>query len=356
MFLILRNYYTKTSAIEIFTYDPYKSYYFNFKDEFESKKKSKSKNILNILFQYLDINSNFHLIKYKDNIRLYYNKYYRPMLFPFITDKKLDLDEMSNFYNNYDLLTIINILANRSFKDLYQYPVFPLLYNPSYIDLKNKRDMSQHVGLQPYKEAELKKNFIIKNYLNDDEDDEGYLKENGKKEKKYLLYTYFSNPAYVAGFLIRLFPYALLSINLQGKYFDDPNRLFFSVKNATQQTFKQKADNREYIPEFYYLPDLFINKNEFFFGKNTAGTEVNNCYINSPEENNYKKYEFLANIKNELEFDNLDINKWIDLFFGMNQKSYNYKKDKQIIKMDYYPENMDWNFYKGKNIQLKKQI
>ena len=39
MFLILRNYYTKTSAIEIFTYDPYKSYYFNFKDEFESKKK-----------------------------------------------------------------------------------------------------------------------------------------------------------------------------------------------------------------------------------------------------------------------------------------------------------------------------
>jgi hypothetical protein len=275
------------------------------------------------------------------------------MLFPFITDKKLDLDEMSNFYNNYDLLTIINILANRSFKDLYQYPVFPLLYNPSYIDLKNERDMSQHVGLQPYEEAKLKKNLIIQSYL---VDDEGYLKENGKKEKNYLLNEYFSNPIYVAGFLIRLFPYALLSINLQGKYFDDPNRLFFSVKNATQQTFKQKTDNREYIPEIYYLPDLFINKNEFFFGKNTAGTEVNICYINSPEENNYKKYEFLANIKNELEFDNLDINKWIDLFFGMNQKSYNYKKDKQIIKMDYYPENMDWNFYKGKNIQLKKQI
>ena len=43
MFLILRNYYTKTSAIEIFTYDPYKSYYFNFKDEFESKKKVNQK-------------------------------------------------------------------------------------------------------------------------------------------------------------------------------------------------------------------------------------------------------------------------------------------------------------------------
>ena len=249
MFLIIRNYYAKTSAIEIFTYNPYKSYYFNFENLIKTKNK---------LFQYLK--KNFILIKHelkdiKDKIKLYYNKYYSPMLFPFIKDKKLNLDNMSKFYNNYDLLTIINILANRSFRDIYQYPAFPLLYKPSCIDLKYKRDMSHHVGLQPFEEASRKKDFILKGY--DDED-----------KKPYLLNTYFSNSIFVSNFLVRLFPYAILAIKLQGNYFDTPARLFFSVEKATLNTFKDRADNREYIPELYYLPDIFMNRNEFFFGLN----------------------------------------------------------------------------------------
>jgi hypothetical protein len=99
-------------------------------------------------------------------------------------------------------------LANRSFTDLYQYPVFPLLYNPSYIDLKNERDMSQHVGLQPYEEAKLKKNLIIQSYL---VDDEGYLKENGKKEKNYLLNEYFSNPINICSrFFDKIIPICII--------------------------------------------------------------------------------------------------------------------------------------------------
>ena len=64
MFLIIRNYYAKTSAIEIFTYNPYKSYYFNFENLIKTKNK---------LFQYLK--KNFILIKHeakdiKDKIEL----------------------------------------------------------------------------------------------------------------------------------------------------------------------------------------------------------------------------------------------------------------------------------------------
>ena len=65
--------------------------------------------------------------------------------FPLCLTKKYRL------FNRYDLLVLINLLSNRSFKDLYQYPVFPTLYKPSKIlekEIKKERDLSQHLGLQ----------------------------------------------------------------------------------------------------------------------------------------------------------------------------------------------------------------
>ena len=137
---------------------------------------------------------------------------------------------------------------------------------------------------------------------------------------------------------------------MQGKYFDAPARLFFSVKNASKNTFTQKSDNREYIPELYYLPDLFMNRNEFFFGFKEKEL-ISNCYINSSKEDYYKKYEFLANIKNELEFNNLNINKWIDLFFGVNQQSGKYEINGHIKNVNYYPEHMKRDYFQKNNIK-----
>ena len=57
---------------------------------------------------------------------------------------------MTYYYNNYGLFTIINILGNLSFKDLFQYSVFPLLYKYKGVfdDKKkvgiNERDLSLH--------------------------------------------------------------------------------------------------------------------------------------------------------------------------------------------------------------------
>ena len=349
MFIIERSYFMKKSAIEIFTYDPYKSYYFNFIDKCDIDKYAKSKK-----FHKIEDNNN--------NIILYYNKYYSPMLFPFIKQKKLNLEEMPKFYNNYDLLTIINILANRSYKDLLQYPVFPFLYKHCGIDERlgdyNERDMSEHVGLQPFKSS---KDDTIKGYIGDGYEYEGEdeYDDNGKKVKKQLFNSYFSNPAYVSYYMIRLFPYALVGIKIQGTYFDNPNRLFRCIKSTAEISIIQKSDNREFIPELYYLPDIFINRNEFFLGIHIKGEEkevINNCFIKDPKENNYKKYEFSAKIKNELEFDDLGVDKWIDLLFGYKQKSYSYKKDGLEQELDYYPEYMEKDFYKGNKIKSDAKI
>ena len=129
MFAIVRNYCRKSSGIEIFTYKPYKSYYFNFKDliAINDIKNEES----NKLIKEFNGNKSFMLINKINNdneciYTLYYNIYYIPLLTPFISKNNIDIKEMSQFYNNYDLLVMINLLSNRSFKDLYQYPVFPM--------------------------------------------------------------------------------------------------------------------------------------------------------------------------------------------------------------------------------------
>ena len=54
-------------------------------------------------------------------------------MFPLFYDRPSKWDTKLLFYNNYDLLAIINLLSNHSFKDLYQYPIFPILYKPNRI-------------------------------------------------------------------------------------------------------------------------------------------------------------------------------------------------------------------------------
>ena len=84
--------------------------------------------------------------------------------------------------------------------------------------------------------------------------------------KPSLFSTHYSNPVYASNFLLRIFPYTLSSIEYQGDGFDSSNRLFFSIKKTMENTLAQKSDLRELIPDMYYFPDLYFNKNECKFG------------------------------------------------------------------------------------------
>ena len=57
---------------------------------------------------------------------------------------------------------IINLFSNRSFHDLYQYPVFPMLYD----DLGGlKRNMKEPIGFQQInKESEERYNLLKESY------------------------------------------------------------------------------------------------------------------------------------------------------------------------------------------------
>ena len=321
--ILIRTYYRRTSAIEIFTYKSNKSYYFNFKDIIHLNN--------NLVLKFVCENNNFQEFKFKNEIIGYYNKNYLSKLFPlFFDNDKFEWKKIINYSNNFDLIIIINLLSNRSFKDLYQYPIFPILYKTNNIlenEEKKERDLGEHLGMQELNEkCKIRKELIENSFKISLSED--YLEtDNEEGDNEICLFnTHYSNPVYTCNFLIRIFPYSLAAIEFQGEGFDSPNRLFFSIKKAMENTLAQKSDLRELIPEIYYFPDLYTNNNELKLGNLNNGENIDNVSIDEKNENTYIKYEFLAKLKNYLEFDKLKLNKWINLIFGLNQQKTKDKK------------------------------
>ena len=50
------------------------------------------------------------------------------------------------------------------------------------------------------------------------------------------------------------------------KGFDAPDRLFINIDKTYSNCFTEKGDLRELIPQFFYLPEMFININNLEFG------------------------------------------------------------------------------------------
>ena len=77
---------------------------------------------------------------------------------------------------------------------------------------------------------------------------------------------------------------------------DDSERLLISIKLMVKNNTKQNTDLREFIPEMFYLPDLYFNKNEINFGQSNSKT-INDLIINEEEEDSFAKYQYLRQLK-----------------------------------------------------------
>ena len=346
MFIILRVYYYRASGLEIFTSDN-KSYYFNLLNKFELKEE-------NIIYKCLDnylleIKLNDYKnswIPYFGTQKMYkfigwYNNEYLDVLSPLFTEEINEWNEKKYYYSNFDKLMIINLFSNRSFNDLNQYPIFPMLYNI----IGETRKMDKPIGFQDLtKESKERKELIIDsyNYAND--------YDNEDNDEKSYFNLFYSNITYTCNYLIRVLPYSFIAIEYQGDGFDDPNRLFFSIKSTFLNTLNQRADLRELIPELFYFTPLFNNINELQLKKISNGNEIDEVIIENWKEDKIKKYKFLRDMRKDLE-NQEDLNLWIDLIFGVNKEFENTKEKKGR----YYSKNNNINFKSDENI-LKNDI
>jgi hypothetical protein len=88
--------------------------------------------------------------------------------------------------------------------------------------------------------------------------------------------THYSCAGYVLHYLLRLQPYTNMSLALQGGTFDKPDRLFSTIESCwISASSENLQDVRELIPEFFYLPDFLLNKNNFLFGVTQKDEIVN---------------------------------------------------------------------------------
>ncbi|CAL1294758.1 unnamed protein product [Larinioides sclopetarius] len=211
--------------------------------------------------------------------------------------------------SNYEYLLYLNSLADRSFNDLTQYPVFPWVlsdYTSESIDLDDTsiyRDLTKPVGA--LNEERLKR---LKDRYNE------------MAEPKFLYGSHYSTPGFVLYYLVRKMPQYMLC--LQNGRFDHPDRMFNSVPDTWRNITTNTSDFKELVPQFYDLE----GKGSFLVnGKNLDfGTKSDGCKVGDVELPAWAKdpMDFVKVLRDALESDyvSCNLNHWIDLIFGYKQR------------------------------------
>ena len=392
--ILQRIYYYRKTAIEIFTNT--KSYYFNFAEDFKSKKEKSGEyfceNVIKMMSYYYK--TEFFPIKIKQNLMGYSREFGEIIKKYSDKNKKNDLMDLENKFmsvlfnhwkpnstdiefSTFDMIIYLNLLSNRSYMDLCQYPIFPLLFfyekNEKNSETKIfERVLSEHIGFQEISEkSKIRKNIIINTYelLKECQENESF----DESDKPIYFKTHYSNNVYTSNFLIRLFPYSFISIELQGSNFDSPDRLFFSIEQTFYNISYQKSDIRELIPEFYYFPEMFININKINFHERANGTKVDDVEMpnkinfldknifnndileikdhNYESSNYFKIFRFIEKMRNLLESKSTEINYWINIIFGPKQRYEDFKKKDQLFRDETYVD-----FSKDKEKEFEKYV
>ncbi|KAM6220988.1 lipopolysaccharide-responsive and beige-like anchor protein [Rhynchocyon petersi] len=213
--------------------------------------------------------------------------------------------------SNFEYLMFLNTIAGRSYNDLNQYPVFPWVitnYESEELDLtlpSNFRDLSKPIGaLNPKRAA-----FFAERYESWEDD----------QVPKFHYGTHYSTASFVLAWLLRIEPFTTYFLNLQGGKFDHADRTFSSISRAWRNSQRDTSDIKELIPEFYYLPEMFVNFNDYNLGVMDDGTVVSDVEL-PPWAKTSEEFVRINRLALESEFVSCQLHQWIDLIFGYKQQ------------------------------------
>ncbi|XP_054707013.1 LOW QUALITY PROTEIN: protein FAN-like [Uloborus diversus] len=211
--------------------------------------------------------------------------------------------------SNYDYLLYLNSLADRSFNDLTQYPVFPWIlsdYTSTSIDLSDPsiyRDLTKPVGaLSEERLTRLKERY------------------EEMADPKFLYGSHYSTPGFVLYYLVRKMPQYMLC--LQNGRFDHPDRMFNSVPDTWRNITTNTSDFKELIPQFYE-PDaegrFLLNAKNLNFGLRMDGSKVGDVELPAWAKD---PGQFVQVLREALEssYSSAHLHHWIDLVFGYKQR------------------------------------
>ena len=306
--ILIRSFFFQNIGFEIFLNNK-KTYLFNF---INKKNINKFKDLFTFFYNKLKLEKNDDLFKINLS-KIFKKQHYQ---------NEYKKGKLSSF--NY--LLMINKYTSRSYNNLNQYPIFPLLYLSS--DNIKRRQLNKVLCIQNLTEQSKLK------YLMNYEANECHFN------------IHYSNQGYILYYLIRVNPMSFLQIKFQSGKFDSPSRLFYSI-NDFLSVYEISEENRELIPEFFHNYNFMLNLNKNYFGKFNHELINNvNCF---PFEN---CVHFIIDLRKKL--DEIDIHDWIDFIFGYLQSKFDDEHFRLFPKFSYSKFN-DLN-KQLENIEPKKDI
>uniref|UniRef100_A0A671VLQ2 Neurobeachin n=1 Tax=Sparus aurata TaxID=8175 RepID=A0A671VLQ2_SPAAU len=213
--------------------------------------------------------------------------------------------------SNFEYLMFLNTIAGRTYNDLNQYPVFPWVltnYDSEELDLTlpgNFRDLSKPVGaLNPKRAA-----FYAERYETWEDDQTPPCHYN----------SHYSTAASTLHWLVRIEPFTTFLLCANNNKFDHPDRTFSGITRSWRNCQRDTSDVKELIPEFYYLPEMFVNSNDYHLGMREDRTMV--CDVDLPAwAKKPEDYVRINRMALESEFVSCQLHQWIDLIFGYKQR------------------------------------
>ncbi|XP_040282053.1 neurobeachin isoform X2 [Bufo bufo] len=213
--------------------------------------------------------------------------------------------------SNFEYLMFLNTIAGRTYNDLNQYPVFPWVltnYESEELDLTlpgNFRDLSKPIGALNPKRAV----FYAERYETWEDD----------QTPPYHYNTHYSTSTLTLCWLVRIEPFTTFFLNANEGKFDHPDRTFSAVARSWRNCQRDTSDVKELIPEFYYLPEMFVNSNSYNFGVRDDSSVVNDVDLPSWAKNP-EDFVRINRMALESEFVSCQLHQWIDLIFGYKQR------------------------------------
>ncbi|XP_027733485.1 neurobeachin isoform X1 [Vombatus ursinus] len=213
--------------------------------------------------------------------------------------------------SNFEYLMFLNTIAGRTYNDLNQYPVFPWVltnYESEELDLTlpgNFRDLSKPVGALNPKRAV----FYAERYETWEDD----------QSPPCHYSTHYSTAPSTLSWLLRIEPFTTFFLNANDGKFDHPDRTFSSVARSWRTSQRDTSDVKELIPEFYYLPEMFVNSNGYNLGVRDDEVVVNDVDL-PPWAKKPEDFVRINRMALESEFVSCQLHQWIDLIFGYKQR------------------------------------